>query len=1033
MNKNFLLPITTTIICMVISITGCSQKPTSTSAADKGQISMTSLVKSLEKIGEGAFPKWSPDGSLIAFTKESTNQNDPHSISYDIYTIKPDGTDIKCLTCNKSALSNARWKGQPYWHPSGKYIVFTAESAQYPRKGIGTAARPGLGRNHNVWIMTNDGSKFWQITDYPDNWGVIRPSFSHDGKTLYWNEEFSMEKYPNGKPTDPDDDPVTPGHQGHPGNYWGWENYRYRKGEEAGAWRVKLANISFENGEPKISNIRAINPPDGFTLIEGTGFTPFDNGFIYSYANLKENGGQGLWGDIYISDLSGTFIQRLTNTPFVHDENPEFSLDGKHIIWNQSKGDPGEGEELWLMSAGGSNKVRLTYFTDPDHEEYAPNARQITESTWSSDGKKIVFGHVNQKERGGIHIPSTLYLLTFAENSGDTIKVKSIKTIKENGGRVDWSHSGNNLIAFDRLGEDGYYDVYVINPDGSGEKCLTCGKQGLPQKHNGNPAWHPSGEWIVFQSVDPDLIPAGLPDDEIKMLTNPGAGWLNNLWLMDENGQHFYQLTNVGRQGGVLHPHFSHNGKKLLWAERLGKGEGIWGEWALKVADFVMSSNRPHLENIKAYQPALEKHRFYESHGFSLDDSKIIFSGNPEANQKEYGLDIYVFDLTYQKLTKLTDTSDEWDEHAILSPDGNKIVWMSSQDIENPDFSKVKTDFWIMNSDGSNKQRLTYFNNPDASEYISIPDGVVAADSSWGPDGTKIVVYVKTAGKTYTGSNLILELENSPEPQKRIPYYFIAIHNEPYHFPGGEKKLAEEYNTLKRMIAKADQYNIKLTLMFTAQWADYISKSPERIVDLESWKKQGHEIAGHHHSIYHGNWDGYTDYSKEEAIAQRIKQGVKPEEYIGTLEDYINKLEKINPNIKSGCMNEEHDKKEMPDEIIYATCSGFANCGEIWTRLSDVDEKKGQNKYILTAIVNGILRKWLSHYQITTPERQKIAQTVFDSIDSSYVYGVVTHSASGVQEKEYYNFLKFLHIQDPEGKKSRTVSEIIDQKLLPEK
>jgi Tol biopolymer transport system component len=400
-----------TTICVLILVGGCVQKPTPTSG--EVQISMTPLVKILEKRGEGAFPKWSPDGSLIAFTKEGNDSNDPQGISYNIYIMRPDGSEVRCLTCDKTALANTRWRGQPYWHPSGKYIAFTAESAKYPRKGIGATARPGIGRNHNVWIMTSDGSKFWQITDYLDNWGVIRPSFSHDGKTLYWNEEFSMEKYPDGKPTDPDDDPQKPGHQGHPGSYWGWENYQHRKGEELGAWRVKLADISFENGEPKISNIRAINPPDGFTLIEGTGFTPSDNGFIYSYANLKENKGQGLWGDIYISDLSGTFIQRLTNTSFVHDENPEFSPDGKNIIWNHGKGDPGDGEELWLMNADGSEQVRLTYFTDSSHEEYEPNSRQITESTWSPDGKKIIFGHVCQEERGGIHVPSTLYLLTF--------------------------------------------------------------------------------------------------------------------------------------------------------------------------------------------------------------------------------------------------------------------------------------------------------------------------------------------------------------------------------------------------------------------------------------------------------------------------------------------------------------------------------------------------------------------------------------------------------------------------------------------
>lgn len=240
------------------------------------------------------------------------------------------------------------------------------------------------------------------------------------------------------------------------------------------------------------------------------------------------------------------------------------------------------------------------------------------------------------------------------------------------------------------------------------------------------------------------------------MLTNPGSGWLNNLWLMDANGQRFYQLTKVGHQGGVLHPHFSHDGKKLLWAERLGKGEEIFGEWALKVADFITSGDVPHLEDIKTYQPALEKHRFYESHGFSLDGSKIIFSGNPEAGQKEYGFDIYVFDLTSQKVVKITDTPNEWDEHAILSPDGKKIVWMSSQGIENPHFSKVKTDFWIMNSDGSNKQRLTYFNDPYAPEYMPIAGGVVAADSSFSPDGKKI--------RKSLGSGLQTLLNNSSHP-----------------------------------------------------------------------------------------------------------------------------------------------------------------------------------------------------------------------------------------------------------------------------
>ncbi len=363
------------------------------------------------RICEGAYPKFSPDGSLIAFTRCESDAGDPNGFSYEIYTMRPDGTDLKCLTRGKPQLAGTRWRGQPFWHPSGEYIVFTAENAAYPRRGIGTTARPGLGRGHDVWMMSSDGERFWRITDYPENWGVIRPSFSRDGKLLYWNEEYSMEKYPQGLPGDPDDDLRAPGRQGHPGSYWGWESFRYRVGEELGAWRVVTADIRFEGGAPVVSNRRYAELPEGHTLIEGAGFTPEGDGTVCSCAFLEETGGKGIWGDICVTDLSGNIVRRLTETPYIHDENPEFSPDGRKILWNASQGDPGEGEELWLMDADGANKTRLTHFSEPGYDEYDPEARQITESSWSPDGGSVVFGHVSFHKRAGVYLPSDLFLL----------------------------------------------------------------------------------------------------------------------------------------------------------------------------------------------------------------------------------------------------------------------------------------------------------------------------------------------------------------------------------------------------------------------------------------------------------------------------------------------------------------------------------------------------------------------------------------------------------------------------------------------
>ena len=265
-----------------------------------------------------------------------------------------------------------------------------------------------------------------------------------------------------------------------------------------------------------------------------------------------------------------------------------------------------------------------------------------------------------------------------------------------------------------------------------------------------------------------------------------------------------------------------------------------------------------------------------------------------------------------------------------------------------------------------------------------------------------------------------------------LPYYFMAIHNEPHHGESDQQQLIkDEYLRLERMIEKADEYNIKLTLMFSSVWAEYISSSSERMDELNAWKNNGHEIAIHHHSIYHTNWDGYTDYTPEEARQERLKLTKNPENYLGTLDDLMKIIQKINPNVKSGCVNEEKDKNAMPDEIIYSTCSRIANHGEPGTNMGDsYGPEKGKNEFIVIGTVKNISRKWLSHYNIAVLEREEKAEPVFDSLEGG-LYGVVTHSLV-YNDEPFYNFLELAHSKDPQGQKSKTVSEIIEERLLPE-
>ncbi|MFH1350145.1 MAG: hypothetical protein ABII26_04330 [Pseudomonadota bacterium] len=338
-----------------------------------------------------------------------------------------------------------------------------------------------------------------------------------------------------------------------------------------------------------------------------------------------------------------------------------------------------------------------------------------------------------------------LSMIFSSQTGAKTYRVKDIKTITTYGKSLDWSNT-KNLIASAAMQKDGYYDIFVMEPDGSNKQCLTCRRQGVPQKHNGNPVWHPSGEYIVFTAEKKNNLA------KYKEWAIPGTGFNCDLWVMTSDGQHFYQLTDYPLKQpfrAVIHPQFSHDGKKLFWAERVKQGKSFGGGWLLKIADFVVDNKTIRLENIEAYSPG-EWSCFYESHAFSKDNKKVLFSGNLKAGQISVGLDIYEFNLETQQLKRLTHSNSDWDEHAHHSPDGTKIAWMSStglnikwgDDISGHKWGRyLKTELWMMDVDGSDKQRLTFLNTPGHQEYMGGARGIVS-DSTWSPDGKSIAALV---------------------------------------------------------------------------------------------------------------------------------------------------------------------------------------------------------------------------------------------------------------------------------------------------
>src|ERR1700722_7493628 len=321
----------------------------------------------------------------------------------------------------------------------------------------------------------------------------------------------------------------------------------------------------------------------------------------------------------------------------------------------------------------------------------------------------------------------------------------SMSLIVQNGGRVDWSQ--NPLIVYDAVSQAGTYDIYTVKPNGSNQVCLTCGTSALPIGDRGNPEWSPDGKYIVFEAVQQGAT-AAFQTKNKSFYLNPGQGFANDLWLMDSTGQHYSKLVATAPTvGGVLHPHFSADGTKLLWTQRIADGgPDSDGEWALEVGDFSVTNGTPAVTNIKSYQP-LGTYAAYETHGFSPDGTKIIFTGSvPPATWGD--TNIYTLDLQTGALTNLTQDTDVWNEHAHYSPDGKYIIWASSEGntVEYDSAGGVAAsednlDLWIMNADGSDKRRLTNVQGAGNPGYES--GGGSTSDGAWNANGTEYVIYIQ--------------------------------------------------------------------------------------------------------------------------------------------------------------------------------------------------------------------------------------------------------------------------------------------------
>ncbi|MDQ3720202.1 MAG: hypothetical protein M3350_05385 [Actinomycetota bacterium] len=240
----------------------------------------------------------------------------------EVYTMHPDGSRKTQLTSNAGPFPDLPFLDfWPSWSPRGSKIVFTSF------------------RNFNldVYTMNQNGTGLTRVTRHPA--GDLDPAFFPDGRKIVFVRELPG--------PDPDGPPAA--QDIYTANTDGTGERNLTPGPE-------------RETEPAIS-------PDGKTIA-------FERE-VGSSGN-HEGGNH----EIFTINADGTRLKRLTNTATGREQHPNFSPDGKKIVFDDNfHAPPGVAGAIYTMNVDGSEVKKLTGNRTDRHGLGA----------YSPDGKKISF------------------------------------------------------------------------------------------------------------------------------------------------------------------------------------------------------------------------------------------------------------------------------------------------------------------------------------------------------------------------------------------------------------------------------------------------------------------------------------------------------------------------------------------------------------------------------------------------------------------------------------------------------------------
>jgi Tol biopolymer transport system component len=113
--------------------------------------------------GYDNFPVWSPRGDLIVFVRK-------YEGDYEIFSIRPDGKDLRRLTRSPGN------EGHLAWSPDGEWILFSSSRMGFKDEALYTDSPQPYGE---IFVMRYDGTQVQQLTD--NQWEEATPAWRPAG------------------------------------------------------------------------------------------------------------------------------------------------------------------------------------------------------------------------------------------------------------------------------------------------------------------------------------------------------------------------------------------------------------------------------------------------------------------------------------------------------------------------------------------------------------------------------------------------------------------------------------------------------------------------------------------------------------------------------------------------------------------------------------------------------------------------------------------------------------------------------------